>query len=153
VSDKKKIDTKLVGEIKELTGEATTKILQTNNANVRLKRSQHPLGDKCCLMWWAKGTCKYGQKCHFADSHVDQYRSGNSKAKAKPNPGITSTANGTSADRYKNHVCETCGNKGHTKNWKGCPSSKSNASAETNVKTTLTSATTTTTPSIVGEYL
>lgn len=146
VSDKKKIDAKLVAEIKELTGEATAKILQTNNANIRLKKSQHPMGDKGCLMWWAKGTCKFGQKCHFADSHVEQYKSGNSKAKAKPNPSTTA-ATSTSAERYRNHVCETCGNKGHTKNWKGCPSSKKNTSADTNVNTTLTSATTTTTPS------
>lgn len=139
-SNKNKIDTKLVAEIKALTGETTAKVVTTNTANVSPQKKQtHPLGQKGCYYWWAHGECRYGTNCNKVATHTEAYKGKGKQSDAK---APTSTSSRTKADKYKDHTCESCGAKGHSKAWKKCPGKLTKAS-DTNVNTTLSATTST----------
>lgn len=157
-NNKAKIDHKLVAEIKTLTGETTTKVLQTNTSDVKTGQQQskqkHPLGAAGCYHWWAKGQCRYDKRCYKAATHTDEYKlkgkksDSTSSGKKIPNP----------AEKYKDHTCGSCGNKGHTPGWSQCPAKKgqTNTSAKVTTNTSTTnqppsSATPSVTPTKNGD--
>lgn len=136
ITDRKKLDHELIETIKALTGDLCTTVnLTTNNTNIR-QHPQHPLGNKGCWHWWAKEECKYKERCNKSDTHTPEYR-GKGKKTAAP-----AARKPTPAERYKDHVCEACHAKGHSKAWKQCPAR--NGQTTTTASSTTANATTTT---------